>query len=346
MALVGQFFEPDPEFTPPAVETGAETRKLSSGHRSVGAEMGGQLDLDGDVEGQFGQPHRAPGVAAGSPKTSTSKSEHPSMTAGVWLKPGPTFTIPKTLTMRSMRSRSPQLGLQRGQDREGGHPGRIPSLFERQIGADLSADDLRSVEGTMTSDVDQIVLDDAAQIVAGWRGDRRKYDSQLLESVGDHGQSLGVPGDLSRRRRARARPAQSSVRTRLRSRVQGGRWMNGVRRSVVGAEGVRIGVLSAGEGPPLLLVHGGVGQIERWDPVWDLLTPRWTVTAMDRRGRGSSGDGVGYHIEDEFGDVGAVATVPGRRGRRTGGGVRPQLRCDLHPWSGSSRRAIRADRRL
>lgn len=85
--------------------------------------------------------------------------------------------------------------------------------------------------------------------------------------------------------------------------------MIGVRRSVVGVKGVRIGVLSAGEGPPLLLVHGGVGQIERWDPVWDLLTPRWTVTAMDRRGRGSSGDGDGYHLEDEFGDVGAVATV-------------------------------------
>ena len=34
-------------------------------HRSVGAETGGQLDLDGNVEGQFGQSHRAPGMAAG-----------------------------------------------------------------------------------------------------------------------------------------------------------------------------------------------------------------------------------------------------------------------------------------
>ena len=59
-------------------------------------------------------------------------------------------------------------------------------------------------------------------------------------------------------------------------------------------------------GPPLLLVHGGVGQIERWAPLWDLLADHRRVTAMDRRGRGSSGDGAGYAIEDEYGDVAAV----------------------------------------
>src|SRR5664280_2615366 len=42
-----------------------------------------------------------------SPKTSTRRSEHPSMTAGAWLKPGATLTMPNTLTKRSMRSRSP-----------------------------------------------------------------------------------------------------------------------------------------------------------------------------------------------------------------------------------------------
>ena len=42
-----------------------------------------------------------------SPKTSTSRSEQPSMTAGVRWKPGATFTMPKTLTIRRTRSRSP-----------------------------------------------------------------------------------------------------------------------------------------------------------------------------------------------------------------------------------------------
>ena len=85
--------------------------------------------------------------------------------------------------------------------------------------------------------------------------------------------------------------------------------MDGVRHAVKGAGGVDIGLLSAGSGPPLLLVHGGVGQIERWQALWDELSTRWRVTAMDRRGRGSSGDGSGYSIDDEFQDVTAVAAA-------------------------------------
>jgi len=84
--------------------------------------------------------------------------------------------------------------------------------------------------------------------------------------------------------------------------------MEGTRYSISGAGGVRIGLLSAGEGPPLLLVHGGVGQIERWAPIWNLLARHRRVTAMDRRGRGSSGDGGEYQLEDEYGDVAAAAS--------------------------------------
>jgi len=82
--------------------------------------------------------------------------------------------------------------------------------------------------------------------------------------------------------------------------------MDGTRHEVSGSDGVPIGLLTAGEGPPLLLVHGGVGQIERWAPMWDLLSDHRRVTAMDRRGRGSSGDGAEYAVEDEYGDVAAV----------------------------------------
>ena len=85
--------------------------------------------------------------------------------------------------------------------------------------------------------------------------------------------------------------------------------MDGERHTVAGSDGVSIGLLTAGSGPPLLLVHGGVGQIERWEPVWDQLSARWQVTAMDRRGRGSSDDGPGYSIEAEYGDVAAVAAA-------------------------------------
>jgi pimeloyl-ACP methyl ester carboxylesterase len=86
--------------------------------------------------------------------------------------------------------------------------------------------------------------------------------------------------------------------------------MDGVRRTVTSADGVRIGMLTAGHGPGLLLVHGGMGRLERWLPIWDLLTSQWRITAIDRRGRGSSGDTEGpYRITDEYDDIRAVAQM-------------------------------------
>lgn len=84
--------------------------------------------------------------------------------------------------------------------------------------------------------------------------------------------------------------------------------MQGTRHSVTGADGVSIGLLTAGTGRPLLLVHGGMGQLERWEPMWGPLTQRWRVTAMDRRGRGSSGDAAPYSLSKEYADVAAVAS--------------------------------------
>lgn len=83
--------------------------------------------------------------------------------------------------------------------------------------------------------------------------------------------------------------------------------MDGRRHQVTSADGTTIGLLTAGDGPPLLLVHGGPGQIERWRSLWDTLAARWRVTAMDRRGRGTSGDTSPYELSREFEDVTAVA---------------------------------------
>jgi pimeloyl-ACP methyl ester carboxylesterase len=84
--------------------------------------------------------------------------------------------------------------------------------------------------------------------------------------------------------------------------------VDGYRHSVTSADGTRIGLLTAGEGPALLLVHGGMGRIESWLPLWDRLTSQWRVTAMDRRGRGTSGDTEAYDLSREYSDVAAVAT--------------------------------------
>jgi pimeloyl-ACP methyl ester carboxylesterase len=61
--------------------------------------------------------------------------------------------------------------------------------------------------------------------------------------------------------------------------------VDGRRHSVIGADGTSIGLLTAGAGPALLLVHGGMGRLEGWGPIWPALAERRLVTAMDRRGR-------------------------------------------------------------
>ncbi len=85
--------------------------------------------------------------------------------------------------------------------------------------------------------------------------------------------------------------------------------MEGTRHSVTGADGVRIGLLTGGSGSGLLLVHGGIGVIENWEWMWGPLTRQRRVTAMDRRGRGSSGDADTYQLSREYADVAAVAAA-------------------------------------
>jgi pimeloyl-ACP methyl ester carboxylesterase len=83
--------------------------------------------------------------------------------------------------------------------------------------------------------------------------------------------------------------------------------MDGVREVVRSADGTPIGLLTAGSGPPLLLVHGGLSGRSRFAPLWPHLVPHFQVTAIDRRGRGSSGDAADYALDREFEDVRAVA---------------------------------------
>jgi pimeloyl-ACP methyl ester carboxylesterase len=76
--------------------------------------------------------------------------------------------------------------------------------------------------------------------------------------------------------------------------------------SVTSKDGTRIGVECAGTGPTLLFVHGGVGDRTRWTPMFPLLSSTFTACAMDRRGRGASGDSPEYSLSKEAEDVAAV----------------------------------------
>lgn len=63
---------------------------------------------------------------------------------------------------------------------------------------------------------------------------------------------------------------------------------------------------SGGRGPPLILVHGTVIDHTYWEPVRAEIENHFSVTILDRRGRGDSGDTLPYSIQREFEDVAAT----------------------------------------
>ena len=77
-------------------------------------------------------------------------------------------------------------------------------------------------------------------------------------------------------------------------------------QSVASKDGTPIAYWTSGNGPPLVLVHGTPADHTRWRPLLPYLESHTTVHAMDRRGRGCSGDGEEYTLEREYEDVAAV----------------------------------------
>jgi pimeloyl-ACP methyl ester carboxylesterase len=80
----------------------------------------------------------------------------------------------------------------------------------------------------------------------------------------------------------------------------------GPSRIVASPDGTPIAIFSAGAGPPLVLVHGATADHTTWRTSGPLLAARHTTHAVDRRGRGASGDAPDYAIEREFEDLVAV----------------------------------------
>ena len=75
---------------------------------------------------------------------------------------------------------------------------------------------------------------------------------------------------------------------------------------VSSVDGTEIACWTTGDGPPLVLVHGTTADHTRWAPVLPHLERHFTVHAIDRRGRGASGDAADYTVEREYDDVAAV----------------------------------------
>jgi pimeloyl-ACP methyl ester carboxylesterase len=82
--------------------------------------------------------------------------------------------------------------------------------------------------------------------------------------------------------------------------------LNAASRLVRSPDGTPIAVFSAGEGTPLVLIHGAAADHTTFRVVGPLFADRHAVHAIDRRGRGASGDAPEYDIRREFEDVAAV----------------------------------------
>jgi len=77
-------------------------------------------------------------------------------------------------------------------------------------------------------------------------------------------------------------------------------------------DGTHIAYERSGVGPALVLVHGTTADHTRWAPVLPMLEQTFTVYAVDRRGRGRSGDAADYSLEREYEDIAAVvSSIPG-----------------------------------
>lgn len=94
--------------------------------------------------------------------------------------------------------------------------------------------------------------------------------------------------------------------------AEAGRGGGGEMHTVTSRDGTPIAWWQSGSGPPLLLVHGATADhTTTWRFVLGDLQRHFTVLAMDRRGRGGSGDAPRYHLQREAEDVAAIVDAVG-----------------------------------
>lgn len=77
-------------------------------------------------------------------------------------------------------------------------------------------------------------------------------------------------------------------------------------QTVTSADGTEIAYRREGEGPPLVLLHGGSGTHESFDALVPHLCEEYTVIRPDRRGRGESSDSEDYSLQREVEDLAVV----------------------------------------
>jgi pimeloyl-ACP methyl ester carboxylesterase len=82
---------------------------------------------------------------------------------------------------------------------------------------------------------------------------------------------------------------------------------------IASEDGTKIAYIKNGNGPALVLIHGSTIDHSQWTNLIPKLSQHFTVYAMDRRGRGQSGDTQPYSLAREFEDiVSLIESIPGK----------------------------------
>jgi pimeloyl-ACP methyl ester carboxylesterase len=82
-------------------------------------------------------------------------------------------------------------------------------------------------------------------------------------------------------------------------------------KHITSKDGTTIACWHSGHGEPLLLIHGTAGDAMSWAPLIPFLESHFSVWALDRRGRGHSGDNSDYALHNEAEDIVAVIQAIG-----------------------------------
>jgi pimeloyl-ACP methyl ester carboxylesterase len=80
-----------------------------------------------------------------------------------------------------------------------------------------------------------------------------------------------------------------------------------ISKTVISGDGTKIGYLEKGNGPGIILIHGGLMSAQNFTRLGNALSDQYTVYIPDRRGRGESGDfGDNYSLARECEDIRAI----------------------------------------
>lgn len=86
--------------------------------------------------------------------------------------------------------------------------------------------------------------------------------------------------------------------------------MRTVTRQATADDGTSIGYHLTGNGPAVVMVHGAAADARQWSMVVPLLASRFSVAAVDRRGRGASGPIAADHsMAVECSDIASVVSA-------------------------------------